>query len=115
MVVLLLRAPLARVFSDDPHLIDAAAALLAWVALIQPLSALAFTLDGVLIGATDTRFLAKAMVASSTVYVVAAVAALNLGWGTAGLALGATLWLAARTFATAVRWRGGAWVAPLRA
>lgn len=109
ILVFAVRAPIARIFSQDPEVIAAAASLLGWVALIQPLSALAFTFDGVLIGASDTRFLAWAMVASSLLYAMVALASLELSWGTAGLAAGSTLWLLARTATTAARWRGGRW------
>lgn len=103
------RRPLAAVFTDDPEVIAAAAGLLAWVALIQPLSAMAFTLDGILIGASDTRFLAVAMVGCSGLYMVLALAALSMGWGVAGLAAGATVWIAARAVTTGARFRRGRW------
>jgi MATE family multidrug resistance protein len=109
VVLLALRTPIARIFSDDPQVIAASASLLGWVAVMQPISALAFTFDGVLIGASDTRFLAGAMAASSALYAMVALASLELSWGTAGLAAGATLWLVARTVTTAARWRGGRW------
>jgi len=103
------RAALASVFSNDAAVVASAASLIAWLAVVQPLSALAFTLDGILIGASDTRFLAKSMVVSSLAYAVVSVLAMNLGWGTAGLAAGATLWLALRTATTGWRWRGDRW------
>ena len=109
VIVYSLRTPLAGVFSDDPEVIAASASLLAWVALIQPLSALAFTYDGVLIGASDTRFLAGAMLVSSLAYAAVAIVSLELSWGTAGLVAGETLWLLIRTLTTRARWRGGRW------
>lgn len=101
--------PLAGVFTDDPAVTAAAGGLILWVAAIQPLSAIAFTLDGILIGASDTRFLATSMVISSAVYVALASVALSRGWGTAGLAVGATIWLAIRSATTGARFVRGRW------
>jgi MATE family multidrug resistance protein len=109
LVLFLLRGLLAGVFSSDESVVTAAAALIAWLAAVQPLSALAFTLDGILLGASDTRFLAKSMVASSLAYAAISLVSLELGWGTAGLAAGATMWMLLRTVTTAWRWRGGRW------
>ncbi|MGH2699033.1 MAG: MATE family efflux transporter [Actinomycetota bacterium] len=103
------RGALASAFSNDESVIEGAAALIAWLAVVQPLSALAFTLDGILIGASDTRFLAGSMLVSSLAYASVSLLALNLGWGTAGLAAGATLWLGLRTATTGWRWRGDRW------
>lgn len=107
--LLAVRMPLAGVFADDAAVVDAAAGLIGWLALLQPLAAAAFTLDGILIGASDTRFLAASMAASSAVYVAIALVALEAGWGTAGLAAGATVWMAARAITTGARFRNGRW------
>lgn len=101
--------PIADVFSDDGRVIDSAAMLLIWVGATQPLSSAAFTLDGILIGAEDTRFLAAAMVASSVLFVAGSLLALDLDWGTAGLAGAATAWLLARAGTTGVRFVRGRW------
>jgi len=108
-ILFLGRDVLAAAFSSDPSVVASAAGLIAWLALVQPLNALAFTLDGILIGASDTRFLAQWMLASSSVYALISLLALNLDWGTAGLAAGATVWMALRTATTAWRWRSGHW------
>jgi Na+-driven multidrug efflux pump len=109
-LMLPLSGPVAGVFTDDPAVARAAAHLLLWIVLLQPLAAAAFTLDGVLIGAADTRFLAWSMTASSSAFVCLAYAALRNGWGTAGLAAGATVWMVARATTTGLRWRRGRWV-----
>jgi Na+-driven multidrug efflux pump len=109
VLLLLLSRPIATIFSSDPEVISATASLLVWLALMQPLGAIAFTLDGILIGASDTRFLAVAMAASSALYVGLALLALDRGWGTAGLAAGMTVWLIARAATTGARWRGERW------
>lgn len=104
-------SPIAALFSKDPEVVSAAAALLVWFALIQPLSAAAFTLDGILIGATDTRFLAVWMVVASAAFIGIGILALLAGWGLIGLAAGATVWLAVRTVSLGLRFRGTAWIA----
>jgi Na+-driven multidrug efflux pump len=108
-ILFLGRDVLAGAFSNDVSVVSSAAGLIAWLALVQPLNALAFTLDGILIGASDTRFLAQSMLVSSFAYAVISLLALNLDWGTAGLAAGATVWMVLRTVTTAWRWRDGRW------
>jgi Na+-driven multidrug efflux pump len=114
VVVAAVLAPFARslagAFSGDPDVIAVATSLLLWVAAIQPLSGAAFTLDGILIGASDTRYLAAAMVVCSLGYVALAVGALSFEWGVRGLATAATAWLILRTISTYVRYRGRGWV-----
>jgi putative MATE family efflux protein len=110
LVLYLGRDELASLFSNDESVVAAAAWLLAWLAAVQPLSALAFTLDGILIGASDTRFLAQSMLLSSAAFVAVSLASLTFDWGTPGLAAGATLWLALRTSTTAWRWQGNQWM-----
>ena len=109
MVVAVIARPLAGVFTDDPAVIAAAGDLILWVAVIQPLSAVAFTLDGILIGASDTRFLAGSMAISSAIFVALAFVTLARGWGTAGLAVGTTIWLVIRSATTGARFVRGRW------
>jgi putative MATE family efflux protein len=109
-VLMPLAGPLANVFTDDRSVAGAAANLLVWIAALQPLAGAAFTLDGVLIGASDTRFLAWSMALSSAAFVAVAYLAFRHDWGTAGLVAGATTWMAARTATTGLRWRRGRWV-----
>ncbi len=84
-LIALLRPVLAPLFSDDPAVIHLTRQVLWLVAILQPLNAVVFVLDGVLIGAGDLRFLARAMVGAFAVYLPAAILA-----GTAG---GTLLWL----------------------
>ena len=104
-----LRGITADVFSDDPRVIAMASDLLGWLAAVQPLAAVAFMLDGILVGAEDTRFMAAAMIGSSALYAAGATVALAADWGVAGLAGAATLWLIARTATTWIRFRGARW------
>lgn len=109
LVVAAVAGPLAELFTEDPAVASAARDLILWVAAIQPLSAIAFTLDGILIGASDTRFLALSMGGSSAIYVAISLVSLDRGWGTAGLAAGATIWLLLRSATTGVRFARGRW------
>ncbi|MFC7485641.1 MATE family efflux transporter [Knoellia sp. CPCC 206453] len=68
IVVLLLHTTLPRLFSNDPAVQSAIAAALIIVALSQPLSGYAFVIDGVLIGAGDGKWLARAMLANFLAY-----------------------------------------------
>jgi putative MATE family efflux protein len=110
LVVLALRMALPHVFTDDAAVVDLAAFTLVWVAVLQPVNAVAFVLDGVLIGAGDMRFLAWAMAGASAIFVPAAgaVVALDLGIGWLWAALG--LFMAARAGALVWRFAGDRWI-----
>jgi putative MATE family efflux protein len=90
-VVLALRTVLPHLFSDDAAVVELAAFVLIWVAALQPVNAVAFVLDGVLIGAGDMRFLAWAMAAAAAVFIPAAVTVAvvdaGIGWLWASLSL----------------------------
>ncbi|KRE42928.1 MATE family efflux transporter [Knoellia sp. Soil729] len=68
ILVLLLHTTLPRLFTSDPAVQSAIAAALIVVALSQPLSGYAFVIDGVLIGAGDGRWLARAMLGNFLAY-----------------------------------------------
>lgn len=68
IVVLLLHTTLPRLFTSDPAVQSAIAAALIIVALSQPMSGYAFVIDGVLIGAGDGTWLARAMLGNFLAY-----------------------------------------------
>lgn len=109
MLVLVLRPVLPDVFSDDPAVVSLAGFLLLFVALLQPVNGAVFVLDGLLIGAGDMAFLARAMVAAALLTVPAAVAVGALGLGIGWVWGAITLLMVARLVVLAVRWRSGAW------
>ena len=109
LVLVPLSRPLASAFSDDSAVVDAAARLLLWIGLLQPVSAIAFTLDGILMGASDMRFLAGAMAVCSAFFVPLALLSVPAGWGTAGLAAGLAVWLVLRSLLTGWRFGTGRW------
>jgi putative MATE family efflux protein len=110
-VVLAVTSPwVARLFSSDPHVQDAILPALLVIAVIQPISGVVFVLDGVLIGAGDGSYLAKAGLVTLAAYVPLA---LTVGWTGAGFTW---LWVAYGGFMTARlvtlwrRQRGTAWM-----
>jgi putative MATE family efflux protein len=109
-LVLALRTVLPHLFSADPAVVELAAFTLAWVAMLQPVNAVAFVLDGVLIGAGDMRFLAWAMAGAAAVFVpaAAAVAATGAGIGWLWAALG--LLMLTRAVTLGARFAGDRWL-----
>jgi putative MATE family efflux protein len=86
-----------RAFTGDAAVLHEAH--LAWplLALLQPLGGAVFALDGILIGAGDTRFLMWSMLAASLlVFVPIALLALAFDWGIVGVWLGLDALVAAR-------------------
>ena len=55
------------------------------VCSLQPFNGMVFVLDGLLIGARDTRFLMWAMLAGAVILVAIAWSSLQLGWGLPGI------------------------------
>ena len=105
-----LQPVLPAVFSDDPEVQHLAGFLLWWVAALQPVNAVVFVLDGVLIGAGDLRFLAWAMVGAGLVFVPAAGVVLALGLGVGWLWAAIGLLMIARLVALSARFAGPRWI-----
>jgi putative MATE family efflux protein len=95
-----------RAFSSDPRVWAQAASAWPLFAAMQPIAAAVFALDGILIGAGDTRYLAGAMVVSLAVFVPAALAAGTL----AGLWVALDVLMVARLATLAVRFARGRWM-----
>ncbi len=110
-VILAIARPwLAPLFSDDPGVRDLAGQLLLVVAVLQPLNAVVFVLDGVLIGAGDQRFLALAMVAATfAVFAPAALLVTLAGGGVVALWGALALWVVARAVGVVGRYLGPSW------
>jgi putative MATE family efflux protein len=68
LLVLGVHSALPSLFTSDPAVRSALSAALVVVAIGQPLSGFVFVVDGVLIGAGDGRWLAKAMAATLLLY-----------------------------------------------
>ncbi|WP_131106279.1 MATE family efflux transporter [Ornithinimicrobium sufpigmenti] len=95
-VILILHRVIPLGFSQDPDVRAALAAALIVVAVGQPIAGVAFILDGVLIGAGDTRWLAGAQTLATLAYVPMVLAVWSSGvTGITGLVW---LWVAFNGF-----------------
>ncbi len=97
-------------FTDDPAVVDAAANFWWLFALMQPIGALVFALDGILIGAGDTRFLALAMVGAAAVFIPVLFLGLALDWGLIGIWAALNLLMVARLVPLWRRFLGERWL-----
>jgi putative MATE family efflux protein len=100
---------LPRAFTGDPRVLHQALLLWPFLAAMQPLAGAAFALDGILIGAGDTQYLMRSMLAASGVFIVLAVLSLELGWGIVGVWAGLDALLAARLALLGPRFAGRRW------
>lgn len=97
-------------FTSDAEVRELVTFLLLWVAVLQPVAAVAFVLDGVLIGAGDQRFLAWAMAGAAVVFAVVVAPVLPLGLGVGWLWAAFAALMVTRGAALLLRWRGDAWL-----
>ena len=105
------RTFVAPLFTDDTAVRNLALEVLWLVALLQPINAMVFVLDGVLIGAGDARYLAGAMFAATfLVFVPAAAAVLVLDGGLLWLWSALCLFMGARFAGNFLRFVGGRWL-----
>ncbi len=112
LALLALESVLPRAFTANPRVLDRAHAIWPIFAAMQPVNAIAFGLDGVLIGAADTRFLMWAMLPCTLlVFLPLAFLSLAAGWGIVGIWLAIYAFITARALLTGWRLRGGAWSA----
>jgi len=110
VALLALRPWLPGWFSADPQVIDIMAGALIVLALLQPMSGVLFAIDGVLIGAGDTVWLAWAQVVVFALFVPAAWLVLRFDLGVSGLWWALGWFLLLRTLLVVWRVRGSAWV-----
>nr|MCQ3812595.1 MATE family efflux transporter [Acidimicrobiia bacterium] len=112
MVLLATRPWLPQVFSSDEAVLSLVGFLMLHLAFLQPVNGVVFALDGVLIGAGDMRFLAKAMTGAAVVFIPLAwwvmAADAGIGW------LWGAMWalMAARLVALLWRFAGSRWLVP---
>ena len=109
-VLLALIEVIPHAFTTDPAVIERAHAMWPLFCLLWPPAAIVFALDGILIGAGDTRYLALAMVVSAAVYIPLAFAALGFDWGIVGVWCALLVLMAMRLVTLAVRFAGRRWV-----
>ena len=110
VLLVALRGVLPHAFSDDPRVIGLAAFVLLFVGVMQPVNAVVFVLDGVLMGAGDMRFLAISMVAAAALFLVAVAVLLATGAGLGWLWTAIGGFMLARLVALVARVRSDRWL-----
>ena len=110
VVVLVLRPWLPHWFSSDPSVLDLIASALLVLALLQPLAGIVFALDGILIGAGDTRWLAVAQLVMMLAFLPAAWWVLTVQGSLASLWWALGWFLLVRGALLGWRARGSAWM-----
>jgi Na+-driven multidrug efflux pump len=93
-------------FTSDAAIRHAAAVALLVAAVTQPMAALAFVLDGLILGLADYAAMRRAMILAILAYLpVAALVPRFHGLGLPGIWTALGLWLAARAALLGRRWR----------
>jgi putative MATE family efflux protein len=101
---------LAWAFTDDPAVRAAAIPALVVAGLVQPVSGVVFVLDGVLIGAGDGAYLARAGVLTLLAYAPLALAVLATGSGLAWLWAAYAGFMLSRLWTLTRRARSDVWL-----
>ena len=112
VLLLALRPVYVPLFTTDAEVRDLVRSLAVVVAASQPIGALLYVLDGILIGAGDTKYLAGTMLVALVTFLPLAGAVLVTGAGVVALWWALTGWLLARQVAVALRYRSAAWLRP---
>ena len=98
-----------ELFTNDPAVIAKADEIWPLFALMMPFNGAVFALDGILIGAGDTRFLMWGMLAAAAVYIPIALLSLHLDWGITGVWWGLVALIAVRLVTCGARFAGSRW------
>jgi Na+-driven multidrug efflux pump len=109
VTLLALTSVVPRAFTSDRQVLDRLHAIWPICALMQPLNGLVFALDGILIGAGDTRYLKWSMLASLAVFAPIALLSLALGWGIVGVWSGLLALILARLATCGSRFASRRW------
>lgn len=119
ILLVLVAGLLGPLFTDDPEVVALLLPVLLVAALFQPLAGVVFVLDGVLIGAGDGRYLARAGLAVMALSVPAVVLAAQVAprWGADAATTTVWVWVAfgatfvgGRAVALLARARGSRWM-----
>ena len=109
LVLLALGDVIPRLFTSDDAVVEQAHEIWWLFAAMMPLNGAVFALDGILIGAGDTRFLMWGMLAASAVYIPVALLALVYDWGILGVWFGLAGLIAVRLATCGARFVGDRW------
>lgn len=110
VVVVAVSSTLPALFTPDPEVAALVGFLLWWAAALQPLAAVTFVLDGVLIGAGDQRYLARASALSALGLAVAIAPVLPLGLGIGWVWAAFGVLMAVRSATLLARFRSDRWL-----
>jgi Na+-driven multidrug efflux pump len=109
VVLLALADLIPRAFTSDDAVLEHASEIWPLFALMMPANGAVFALDGILIGAGDTRFLMWGMLAAAAVYIPVALLALAQDWGIEGVWFGLAGLIAVRLLTCGTRFMGSRW------
>ncbi|GAB2935414.1 MATE family efflux transporter [Streptomyces heilongjiangensis] len=110
LAVIAARPLFVPLFTGDPVVQQTALPALIVVALAQPISGIVFVLDGVLMGAGDGPYLARAMLVTLAVFAPAALLVPAFDGGLTALWGAMTLMMAIRMLTLWLRSRSGRWI-----
>jgi putative MATE family efflux protein len=110
LLLVALDPALALAFTKDEAVRQELRPVLLMVALMQPLAAEVFVLDGIMIGAGDVRYLALAMTAATLCFAPAAYLVLVTGAGLIALWGALFVFMFARLVGLGFRYRGDNWL-----
>ncbi len=108
--MLALGEQLPRVFTTDPAVLDRVRSAWPLFALMQPLNGAVFALDGILIGAGDSRYLMWSMLLSAALVVPLALLALAESWGIFGVWVAILALIVVRLLTTGIRFLRKDWM-----
>jgi len=98
-----------RAFTGDPEVVERAGELWPLFVLMQPIGAAVFALDGILIGAGDTRFLKWSMLSALLVFAPLVLTAPVFGLGVTGVWAALNFLMIVRLLTCGARFRGRRW------
>src|SRR3954451_892982 len=98
-----------RLFTGDDAVVAKADEIWPLFVVMMPFNGAVFALDGILIGAGDTRFLMWGMLAAAAVYVPIALLTLRYDWGIVGVWWGLVALIAVRLVTCGARFAGSHW------
>ncbi|KOG28122.1 MULTISPECIES: MATE family efflux transporter [Streptomyces] len=110
VLVIAARPLFIPLFTSDPTVQDTLLPALLVVAVSQPISGVVFVLDGVLMGAGDGPYLARAMLLTLAVFAPVALLIPVLGGGLTALWWAMTLMMTVRMLTLWLRARSGRWI-----
>jgi len=108
--MLVLAGVIPRAFTDDASVLDQTALLWPLFALMQPLNGAVFALDGILIGASDGRFLAVSMFGAFAACAAVLLLTVQADWGIRGVWAALVVLIVGRLALMTTRFRRGRWL-----